>query len=130
MFCVKFKSLHLLLFAFVLFSCSCRKDKLTGDHIILKGTWSSFPRYNCGFAGGMYDQKLKLELQEKGKYILYENGKKVEDGRLQNKDGYVTFVCNENKSKLNKKQILKFNSDTLNIDYGCGGGYLHVLVKN
>lgn len=120
-----------LLIAFVLLTFSCRKDKLSGDHIILKGTWSSFPRYTCGFAGGtLYDSQLKLELLEKGNYTLYQNGKKIEDGRLQKKDGYVTFICNEKNSMLNTKQILKYNADTLFIERSCNDSYTYILQKN
>ena len=114
-----------------LITFSCKKDKLTGDNKILIGTWASISK-TCGcctIIGTPYDPQYKLELLEKGKYKLYQKGKKIEDGQLLIVDGFVTFKCGERKGHFNDKKIVKFNSDTLNIDHGCEKEFQYTFVK-
>ena len=111
---------------------SCKKDKLTGDNKILIGTWTTIP-YSCGCCtapgGTPTDPKYKLELIEKGKYKLYKDGKKIEDGRLLIVDGFLTFKCGEMKSHFDGKKIDKFNADTLKLDRSCEKEYILTFVK-
>lgn len=112
---------------------SCKKDKLTGDNKVLVGSWTSISTLaNCGFVIGQpYNPKLKLELKEKGTYKLFRDNKKVETGRTLVVNGLVTFECSEKNSELNGRKILKFNSDTLNIDRnGCDDDYQFRFKKN
>jgi hypothetical protein len=117
--------------AILLFAFSCKKDKLTGDYRVLTGTWTSISN-SCGcctIPGTGYDPFYKLELVEKGKYTLYQGGKKIECGRLLNADGFVTFECGESKSHFDGKKIHKFNNDTLNIDRRCENEFVYTFVK-
>jgi hypothetical protein len=123
--------------AILIFSTSgCKKDKLTGDNKTLIGTWTSISTMaepgNCGFvAGHSTNPNLKLTLMEKGRYKLYSGDKKIETGRLIIKNGFVTFEDIQRKSTLSGRTILKFNSDSLNIDRnGCGDDYVFRFVKN
>jgi hypothetical protein len=118
---------------FILTLISCKKDKLIGDNTTLIGTWTSISTLaNCGIVAGQpYNPDFKLELIERGKYKLYQGGKKIEQGRLIIKNNLVTFECIKKKSVLDARKILKFNSDTLNIDRnGCNDDYEYRFVKN
>lgn len=124
----------LLVFTTLIFSITaCKKDTLTGDNKALIGTWTSISTVaNCGIVVGQpKNPNLKLVLIEKGKYKLYRGNKKSEQGRLIIKNGLVTFVCIERNNDLDGRTILKFNSDTLNIDRnGCDDDYVFRFVKN
>ena len=123
----------LILVALIFFLTNCKKDKLTGDNKELVGTWTSISTtLGCGIVIGQpYNPNLKLVLIEKGKYKLYGGDKKTEQGRLLLKNGLVTFECNEKNSDLDGRTILKFNSDTLNIDRNaCNDDYQFRFVKN
>lgn len=111
----------------------CKKHKLEGEQSVLTGTWTStYTINNCGFVAGQpIDPSFKLELIEKGKYKLYSGSRTVEHGILLNADGYVIFKCNKKESYLHGRRILKFNSDTLNIDRNmCEDDYFYRFVKN
>lgn len=126
----------------ILFLTGCKKDKFTDDYKTLVGTWTSISTYSggCGtFVGHAINPNFRLVLLEKGKYKLYSGDKKIEEGRLQIKNNLVTFIQNnletfhltKKKSRLHESQILKFNSDTLNIDRnGCDDDYAYSFVKN
>ncbi len=119
--------------AILIFSTSgCKKDKLTGDNKTLIGTWTSISTLaNCGTLPGQpMNPNFKLVLIEKGKYKLYRGNKKSEQGKLIIKNGLVTFECSERNNDLDGRTILKFNSDTLNIDRnGCDDDYAYRFVK-
>lgn len=124
----------LLSVIFTLVLSACKKDKLAGDNTVLIGTWASIP-LACGCCtsiGIPHDPALKLELLERGRYKLYQNGKKVEAGRLLDIDGSITFKCLDLGKKyfLNGRKIVTFNNDTLNIDHSCEKEYVYTLVKN
>lgn len=130
---MKIKRLSLILTTLVLLVTGCKKDKLTGDNNVLVGSWSSISTLaNCGFVIGQpYNPNLKLELKEKGTYKLFRGDKKIETGRTLIVNGLVTFECSEKNSELNGRKILKFNSDTLNIDRNsCDDDYQFRFKKN
>jgi hypothetical protein len=114
----------------------CKKDKLTNDYNVLVGTWTTISSMgevgNCGFViGTQTNPNLKLTLIEKGRYKLYSGDKKIESGRLIIKNGLMTFEDIERNSTLSGTTILKFNSDTLNIDRNpCDDDYVFRFVKN
>jgi hypothetical protein len=127
------KTIRLLFITIIyLIAFSCKKDKLTGDNKLLIGTWITIPK-TCGcctFIGTPHDPLYKLELLERGKYKLYENGKKIEYGKLIIVNGYVTFDCSElTKSRFDGKRIETFNSDTLNIDIICKTDFVYTFIK-
>lgn len=128
------KFIYQLLLAVLVFSIvCCKKDKLTGDNQVLVGSWTSISTLaNCGTIPGMpSNPDFTLELKEKGTYKLVQGNKKIETGRLLLVNGFVTFDCREKGSELNGKKILKFNSDTLNIDRnGCDDDYTFRFKKN
>lgn len=115
---------------------SCKKDKLTNDNAVLIGTWTSISTMaepgNCGFVIGHFTNPyLKLKLMEKGRYELYNDEKKIETGRLIAKNGLVSFEHIQKNGILSGRTILKFNSDTLNIDRNsCDDDYVFIFVKN
>ena len=115
---------------------SCKKDKLTNDNAMLIGTWTSISTMaepgNCGFVPGhSTNPYLKLTLMENGRYELFDEDKKIETGRLIVKNGLVTFEHIQKKGTLSGRTILKFNSDTLNIDRNaCDDGYVFRFLKN
>lgn len=123
------------LFAYVLLLFSltnCQKAKLVDQKRVLIGTWTSLPtNLSCGYipVGGL-NPNLKLELFERGKYKLYKGDTKIEAGRLLEIDGYLTFDCLDRDNELKYRKILKFNSDSLNIDRNeCGEDYKFRFVK-
>jgi hypothetical protein len=128
------KSKHLsILIISILIVMGCKKDKLTGDKNVLIGSWASISTVlGCGIVIGEPDNPdFKLELTEKCKYKLCHEDKKIETGRLLLVNGLVTFKCSEKDSKLNGLKILKFNSDTLNIDRNaCDDDYQFSFVKH
>jgi hypothetical protein len=120
---------------FVLAINSCKKDKLTGDNKVLIGTWTYVNSFcDCCEITFFVDRDLKLDLSEKGKYTLFQDGNEVEHGRLTNVNGFVTFNCRDKKKEsdfLNTRKISKFNSDTLYIGLGfCGDGNYDIYIKN
>lgn len=128
---------YILIFsAIICFLTNCKKDKLTNENKMLIGTWISISTMaepgNCGFViGHSTNPNLILTLIEKGRYKLYSGDKKIETGRIIIKNGLVTFEHIQRKSTLSGRTILKFNSDTLNIDRNsCDDDYVFRFVKN
>lgn len=120
---------------FVLVINSCKKDKLTGDNKVLIGTWTYVNSIcDCCELPLNIGRSFKLDLSEKGKYTLYQDGNKVEHGRLTNVNGFVTFNCRDKKKEsefLNTRKISKFNSDTIYIGLGfCGDSNYDIYIKN
>lgn len=128
---------YILVLSVIFYSMnSCKKDKLTNDNEVLIGTWTSISTMvepgNCGFVPGhATNPNLKLTLMERGRYKLYNEEKKIESGRLIMKNGLVKFEHIQKEGTLSGRTILKFNSDTLNIDRnGCDDDYVFKFVKN
>jgi hypothetical protein len=127
------KIYNFIIATLLLFTLSCKKDKLTGENKLLIGKWNSTSTtFGCGIvAGTPYNPNLTIDLYEKGKYKLYEGSQKIETGRLIIENTLVMFICREKNSKLNGKTILNFTSTTMNIDRNaCDDDYLFRFVKN
>lgn len=117
----------------VFFLISCKKDKLTGDNKTLIGTWTSISTLaNCGIIPGQpMNPNWTLTLMEKGKYKVCSGSKTIDYGRLLIKNDLVTFVSNKRHGEFDGRTILKFNSDSLNIDRNvCQDDYTYRFVKN
>jgi len=71
-----------------------------------------------------------LTLMEKGKYKVCSDSKTIDHGRLLIKNNLVTFESNKKHGEFDGRTILKFNSDSLNIDRnGCQDDYVYRFVK-
>ena len=122
-----------VLTSLIVFLVSCKKDELTADNKVLIGTWTSISTLaNCGtIPGQSINPNWKLTLMEKGKYKVYSGCKTIDYGRLFIKNNLVTFESNKMHGEFNGRTILKFDSDSLNIDRNyCQDDYAFRFVKN
>lgn len=123
------KAIFILTTIFLLFTCK-KKDKLTGDASVLIGDWRLID-YKCNCCQGVSPvmTNLKLTLRKQGKYVLYEDNKKLEHGRLILVDGLYTFNRDDIKGRssgLKSQPILEYTSDTLKMEMPqkCGSYYI------
>jgi len=125
------KTLFNLLFFLCLLN-ACKKDRIEGDNAVMLGTWhSTTTTLGCGIIVGIpTNPHLKLEIMESGRYKLYRDNDKIESGRTQIINGFVTFKSIKNGSELNDKVVRYFNADTLGIDLNnCGDDFAFRFVR-
>lgn len=109
---------------------ACKKEKLKGEYSVLEGKW----HWSRGWGdGGTFE--LKLDLKERGRYNLFRNKNKIEYGRLEKKNGYITFISeklfNNKDLLLNTKQIVFMSNDSINVTkYDCKDCALSTFVKD
>ena len=96
------------------------------------GTWNSTTTAEgCGIIVGIpTNPHLKLEIMVSGRYKLYRDNDKIESGRAQIINGFVTFKSIKNGSELDGKVVRYFNADTLGIDLNnCGDDFAFRFVR-
>ena len=125
------KTIFILTIIFLLFTCK-KKDKLIGDASALIGTWRLID-YKCNCCQGIYPimTNLKLKLCKQGNYVLYEDNKKLEHGRLILENGLYTFNRDDLKDRssgLKNQPIYKYTADTLKMEMPqkCGAYYIWI----
>jgi hypothetical protein len=127
--------LNKILFTLLFFLCllnACKKDRLNGDNAVMVGTWNSTTTTEgCGIIVGIpANPHLKLEMMESGRYKLYRDNDKIESGRTQIINGFVTFKSIRNGSELDGKVVRFFNADTLGIDLNnCGDDFAFRFIR-
>lgn len=129
---MSFKKMFFTLLFFLCLLNACKKDRLEGEFAVINGTWhSTTTTLGCGIVVGIpTNPNLKLELMEKGRYKLYHDNKKIETGRTEIINGYVTFKCNKKESELNDKVLRYYNADTLGIDLNaCGDDFAFRFIR-
>lgn len=120
----------------VLLFTACKKEKLTGENEKLIGNWTSIMTHGetggCGtFIEHPENPNFELILEAKGKYKLFQEGERIEKGKLIKVDGNITFKSNQNSETLDGRSILKFNVDTLHIDRNlCDDAYVYTMIKD
>lgn len=133
----------LILTIIALFFTACKKDKLTGDYEKLVGEWQ-WIESSGGHSGMTFDPSTtnstrQLVFIKRGRYKVFENGKKSEAGRViiePTDNSYADFIMDLKPDLLNKEKafseqlfITFVGADTLILYDSCSDCFQHNYIR-